>query len=329
MHGSIRLVTFGWLCVAALLLSACATSGGGDPLAQPSGAPASDTVTTSEPAGSEPADAAGGTVVVGSANFPEQLILANMYADVLEDAGVTVERRLNLGSREVIFPALESGEIDLLPEYLGALHAFLGEGEEEPITDTQELRSALEEELPEGIVLLESSAAQDQDALAVTKETAEKFDLQTVSDLAPVADMLTLGGPAETAERYVGVPGLKEVYGVEFGEFRALDAGGPLTTEALNSGQIDVGRVFSTQGVIAANDWVVLEEDKPLVPSENITPVIREEVLTDEIRAALNELSATLTTEELTALNRRVEVDKDDPDQVARDYLTEKGLIGG
>jgi osmoprotectant transport system substrate-binding protein len=270
-----------------------------------------------------------GPVVVGSANFPEQLILGNMYALVLEDAGFEVERRLNLGSREVIFPAIAEGEVDVLPEYLGALSAFVSEGEEESITDPQELRDVLAEELPDDLVLLESSDAQDQDALAVTAETAEELDLQSVSDLAPVAGDLTLGGPAETETRYVGVPGLKEVYGIEFGEFRALDAGGPLTTEALNSGDIDVGRVFTTQGVIDEFGWVVLEDDMGLVPAENITPLAREEIVTEDLRAALNELSETLTTEELTELNKQVEVDKADPEDVARDWLVEQGLIEG
>ncbi len=312
------------LVVIVLSAGACASQGG-DPLAQDTG----DTATEPGTAASDGATGAGeqGTVVVGSANFPEQLILANMYADVIESTGATVERRLNLGSREVIFPALESGEIDVLPEYTGALNAFITGGEEAEDTSTDALLASLEENLPEGVVHLEASEAQDRDAHAVTQETAEEFGLKTLSDLAEVSDQLVAGGPPEEETRFVGLPGLKEVYGIEFKEFRALDAGGPLTTEALNSGQIDVGRVFTTQGVIEEEGWVVLEDDKGLVPSENVVPVVREEVLTPEIEAALNELSATLTTDDLIDLNKRVEIDKEDPDAVARDYLEEKGLL--
>lgn len=268
-----------------------------------------------------------GGIVVGSANFPEQLILGNMYAEVVEDQGLEVERRLNLGTRDVLFPALESGEITLVPEYNGALLAYLTEGESD-VTSPEETTSQLRQELPEGLVALEASDAQDKDALAVTPETAEKYDLQNTSDLAGVADELIVGGPPEMEERPDGLPGLKEVYGIEFEEFKALDAGGPLTVEALANGDIDVGRVFSSQGVIDARGWVVLEDDKELSPAQNIIPIIRQQDSTGKIENALNELSATLTTDDLKKLNRRVEVDKEDPEDVARNYLQQEGLLG-
>ena len=269
----------------------------------------------------------GGGFVVGSANFPEQLILGNMYADVVEDQGVEVERRLNLGSRDVVFPSLETGEITLVPEYNGALLAYLTKGKSD-VTSPEQTTRQLRNELPEGLVALEASEAQDKDALAVTPETAEKYDLQNTSDLAGVADELIVGGPPEMEERPDGLPGLKRVYGIEFAEFKALDAGGPLTVEALANGDIDVGRVFSSQGIIDARGWVVLEDDKELSPAQNIIPIIRKEDNTGKVEKALNELSATLTTEDLKKLNRRVEVDKEDPEDVARDYLKQKGLLG-
>ncbi|MGI8875448.1 MAG: ABC transporter substrate-binding protein, partial [Egibacteraceae bacterium] len=170
------------------------------------------------------------------------------------------------------------------------------------------------------------SDAQDKDGLAVLPETAEEFGLETYSDLAPVAGEMVVGGPAEMEERDVGLPGLEEVYGIEFAEFRALDAGGPLTSSALSSGDIDVGRVFTTQGVIDAEGWVVLEDDMNLAPAQNIIPIIREDVLTSDIEEALNELSALLTTEDLVALNARVDVDAEDPEIVAVEYLEENGL---
>jgi osmoprotectant transport system substrate-binding protein len=265
----------------------------------------------------------GGTVVVGSANFTEQFILGNMYAQVLENAGVTVETQLNVGPREVVFPAVESGEIDLVPEYTGALTSFVTGGE----VTTTELVSILREELAPDIEVLEPAPAQDQDALAVTQDTAEQYDLETVEDLAPVAGELTACGPPEEKTRNVGLPGLKEVYNVEFGDFIVLDAGGPRTVAALENGDCDVGRVFTTQGVIDQKNFVVLEETKPLIPAENIIPVIRSEALTPEIEDTLNELSSNITTEALTKLNAQVEVDKEDPEEVARTWLEDEGLL--
>jgi osmoprotectant transport system substrate-binding protein len=265
--------------------------------------------------------------VVGSANFPEQLILGNMYADVVEDQGVEVERRLNLGTRDVVFPALESGELTLVPEYNGALLSYLSKGKSD-VTSSEETTKNLKAELPKGLIALQPSEAQDKDALVVTPETAKKYDLKTTSDLAPVADKLVLGGPPEMSERPDGVPGLKRVYGIEFEEFKPLDAGGPLTTEALANGDIDVGRFFTSQGIIDARGWVVLDDDKDLSPAQNIIPIIRKQDSSAKIDDALNRLSATLTTEDLVKLNRRVEVDKEDPEDVAKDYLEQKGLLG-
>lgn len=285
-----------------------------------------------EGGGGDSGDGGGGgdAVVVGSANFSEQLILGNMYAELLEDRGVTVERRLNIGSRNTLFPALESGEITLVPEYTGALLVFLAEGEEgEMEVDTpEEVTERLRGELPDSLVALEPAEAQNRGSLAVLPETAEEYDLETYSDLAEVADQLVVGGPPEFPTRYSGMVGLQEVYGIEeFAEFRALDAGGPLTSEALSSGQIDVARVFTTQGVIKDQGWIVLEDDKNMELAQNIVPIMREEALTDEIRTALNELSSGLTTENLIALNERVEVDRENPEDVALDYLQENGLV--
>ncbi|MDP8978517.1 MAG: ABC transporter substrate-binding protein [Actinomycetota bacterium] len=269
----------------------------------------------------------GGPIIVGSANFPEQLVLANMYAQVLEDAGVKTRTRLNLGSREVVFPALKSGEINLLPEYTGALLDFVAG--ESTVTEPDAVYEALQEELPDGLVALEPSEAQDKDGLAVLPETAEEHDLETYSDLEPVAGDMSVGGPPEMETREVGLPGLKRVYGIEFAKFVPLDTAGPVTWEALQSGDVDVARVFTTQGIIEARDWVLLEDDKDLAPAQEIVPVIAEDSLTSEVETALNEVSGVLTTEDLTDLNKQVEIDKRDPAAVARDYLKEQGLIEG
>jgi osmoprotectant transport system substrate-binding protein len=290
----------------ALLLAAC---GGDEPLQ----------------GGTQPSDRS--AVIVGSTNFPEQLILAQMYAAVLEKAGVDVQKRLNLGNREVVFPALEKGEIQLLPEYNGSVLSFLDPNA--TAIASEEVNSALTPLLDaKNLVALQQSPAEDKDAWAVTKETAAKYNLTTIGDLKPVAGQLVVGGPPELKTRPAGLPGLKRVYGIgDFKEFKSLDAGGPLTISALKKGDIDVGRVFTTQGVIAAEGWVVLEEDKPLQPAQNIVPVGRKDAMTDQVKNALNALSARITTEELTKLNAQVDVEKKDPESVARDWLTQQGLI--
>lgn len=264
------------------------------------------------------------SVVVGSTNFPEQLILANIYANVLEAEGIDVEKRLNLGSREIVYPALVAGEIDILPEYTGALLAHVSEGQEIPAHEEQAVIEALHEALPESIVMLEASSAQDKDALVVRPETAQEYDLETFSDLAPVAGELVMGGPPEFKTRRIGLPGLKDVYGIEFKAFRSLDAGGPVTVGALKNGAVDVANMFTTQGIIDAMGWVVLEDDKQLNPAQNIVPVVRSEVLNDTIREALNKVSRQLDTETLQMLNRQVSVDKRDPADVAAQWLSEQ-----
>lgn len=280
-----------------------------------------------DPLGEAPADDGDpGAITVGSADFPEALLLGNIAAGALEAQGFEVEKQLNIGTREIYFPAMQNGDIDVLMEYAGALLSFLTGGTDS--TDTAEIMEELRAELDgEEIVVLDPSSAENRNALAVTQETADEYDLQTVSDLAPVGDELVLGGPPEYRERRVGLPGLEEVYGIEFASFRELDAGGPLTVSALEQGDIDVGVVFTTQGVIDEMGWVVLEEDRPLIPAENIVPVVRAEVATDGVRAVLSDVASALTTDDLVQMNRRMEVEEEDPQAVADDWLAEHGFV--
>lgn len=305
-----RRIRLGSAAVAACLALLLAACGGGDDALDE---------------GTQPNEQA--SVTVGSTNFSEQLILAQMYAAVLEKAGVEVDVRPNLGAREVVFPALEKGEIDLLPEYNGSVLSFLDT--EATQTTAEEVNTALTPLLDgKSLVALEQSPAEDKDGLAVTKETADQYGLAKVSDLKGKAGQLVIGGPPELETRPAGIPGLKKVYGIEdFKEFKALDAGGPLTVSALKKGDIDVGRVFTTQGVIAEEGWVLLEEDKPLQPAQNIVPIGRKDAMTEQVTSTLNALSAKITTEELTKLNKLVDVDKQDPEKVASDWLTQQGLL--
>jgi len=298
--------------VAALAVLALSACGGGD---------SSD----------EFAEGGGGgdTIVIGSANFPENELLMQMYAQALEAADVTVETQPNIGAREVYMQAFEDGDIDLLPEYNGALLAYqVGEeGVPEDVTSPDEVYDALQDELPEGGETLPQSEAEDKDTLTVTGDTAEEYDLETIADLEPVADQLVVGAGPEFRERFQGLVGLEEVYGLEFEEFKPLDAGGPLTVGALEDGSIDVANIFSTDSAIEVNGWVVLDDPENLYLSQNILPLIQSDAVTPEVEEALNGVSEALTTDNLTEALARVQVDKEDPVTVAEDFLEENDLL--
>ncbi len=280
--------------------------------------------------GSSGGDGDKGSVVVGSTDFTEQFIVASMYGQLLEANGYDVEVRSNLGSREVVFPSLESGELDLVAEYVSTLLSFLTEGEEGGSGDLDDSLGKLDAQLEaRGLVALEPAPAEDKNALAVTQATADELGIATTSDLAPIAGDLTFGGPPECPEREFCIIGLEEVYGITFGEFFPLDVGGPITMEALESGEIDVALVFSSDGQIAARGFVILEDDQGLQGVENLTPVISADVVNDEITELLNSVSAVLTTDKLSELNRRVGVDLEDPEDVALDFLVTEGLVDG
>lgn len=264
-------------------------------------------------------ESSGDTITIGSANFSENVLLAHIYAEALEDAGVATTVKPNIGSREVIIPALQDGSIDIVPEYSGALLAYLG-GDDTAFS-SEDVLKALDAVVPEGTTLLEAASAEDKDTLVVTAETAEKYNLVSIGDLQPVAGELVLGGPPETKDRRAGVPGLKELYDVTFGEFKSVDLGGPLTVAGLNGGDIDVALMFTTQSAIAENNFVSLEDPEYMSLAENIIPIVRSDRADDTVTEALNAVSAKLTTEDLIRMNREIEVDKKDPQKVARAYV--------
>lgn len=292
--------------VTGLTLTAC---GSDDPL-DTTDAGSEDTAATGGEAGS---------VTVGSANFPGNALLAEMYAAVLDDAGVDVSTRLNIGNRETYIAGIEDGSIDLIPEYTGALTLYFNPDAES--TDPEGVYSELQEALPEGLTVLEPSDAEDKDAVVVTRETADEYDLTSIADLEPVAGDLVLGGPPEWEERYTGVPGLREVYGLEFSAFRPLAAGSNLTAQSLVNGQIDAANIFTTDPAIPENDFVVLEDPESLFVAQNIVPLVNEDALNDTIADALNEFSSQLTTEEMTDALSRVVVDGESPADVAREFV--------
>lgn len=266
-------------------------------------------------------------ITIGSANFPESELLMQMYAQALEAKGLTVETKPNIGAREIYMEAFTAGDIDMLPEYNGALLAYLmPEGVPEDVTSPNDVYDALQDVLPTGSKTLPQSPAEDKDTLTVTADTAKKYDLSGIEDLEPVAGQLVVGAGPEWRERYQGLVGLKDLYGVEFKEFKPLDAGGPLTVAALKDGTIDVGNIFSTDSAIATNGWVVLDDPKHLYLSENIVPLVHEDAMSPEAEEAINGVSEALTTENLTEALARVQVDKEDPVTVAGDFLKEHDL---
>ncbi|HXJ66618.1 MAG TPA: ABC transporter substrate-binding protein [Actinomycetota bacterium] len=277
--------------------------------------------------GPTPRGGRGGTIVVGvSGAFTENQLVAEMYAQVLENAGYRVERQFDLRSRELSQNALESGQIDLKPEYLSSLLLFL-----DPNADTSELPDVVAEEdagllHSKGITVLTPSQAHDTNEFVANAQTARRFHLTTMSSLAPVAGQLRFGGPPECPQRLNCLLGLDKVYGILFDDFLPLDVGGPQTIKALEDNQVQVGLLFSTDPSIRENGFVPLVDDRHLQNAENITPVIRSAVLNDRIRALLDGVSSKLTTGNVTAMVGHI-VHGEDLPQTARSFLIEHGLL--
>ena len=276
---------------------------------------------------STPSASSGPSITIGSTNFAEQFIVANLYADVLKHAGAKVTLRANLGAREAVEPALAAGQLDLYPDYAGTLLLFLDKSQTSAATQTSTAIASLKSLLgPHGATVLNASSALDTDVFAVTKETADKYHLTTLSSVAPVAGQLVLGGPPECPQRPLCQLGLESTYGLHFKSFTSLDEAGPITVAALKSGQVQVAELFSSDGNIVQNSFVQLTDDKHLQPADYLIPVIRKKVATSAVTDALNNLSAKLTTDQLAELNIKVSVDHDDPATVAQQWLTQEHL---
>jgi osmoprotectant transport system substrate-binding protein len=293
---------------ASAAMLAVASCGSSDPLAS----------------GGSTSSAGGGTIVVGSANFPENVLLAEIYAGALSAKGVKVDKKLNIGSREVYIPALRDGSIDLIPEYTGVLAQYFNKNAK--ATNADGVYAELKAAVPTTLTILDKSAAEDKDAVVVTKETATKLSLKSIGDLQSHAKDLTLGGPPEWKTRLTGVPGLKKFYNLSFKTFRALDTGGPLSVQALKNGQVDAVDLFTTDPSIAANGFVILQDPKSLFAAQNVVPLITKSKVNDTISTALNAISAKLDTATLGELVKEVVVDKKDASVVAKEFLTKNQL---
>ena len=273
---------------------------------------------------------AGGAIRVGSKDFTEQFILGEMYALVLEDAGFEVERKLNLGGTPVAQAALENEEIDLYPEYTGT--GLLTILKLPAISDPDEVFRKVSEGYQEqfNLVWLEPAPMNNTQALAMTREKAESLGITTISDMAAQASELVMVGPPEFQEREDGLPGLQAAYGnFELQDYKAVDPG--LRYTALVDGEADVAVAFGTDGEISAFDLVVLEDDRNLFPPYQVAPVVRQSVLdaNPEIADTLNALAPKLTDETMQRLNYEVSGKQREPADVAREFLSQEGIIQG
>jgi osmoprotectant transport system substrate-binding protein len=299
----------GLVAATALLLAACGGS--------------SNPVSAGSSSSSSPASRAG-SIVVGSANFQENVLLAQIYAGALAAKGVNVSTKLNIGSREAYIPGLKDGSIDLVPEYSGVLLQYFDKSA--TAVSSPDVYAALRKVVPSGLTVLNQSSAQDKDAIVVSKATADQYHLTSIADLAPVAGKLSFGGPPEFKTRADGIPGLAKVYGVTFGTVKSLDAGGPLTINALKNGQVQAADIFTTDPSITADGFVVLSDPKNLYTAQNVLPLMNASKVTPAISAALNAVSAKLDTATLTDLDSKVISQKQDPKAVASAWLSSNGL---
>ncbi|MGH3213205.1 MAG: ABC transporter substrate-binding protein [Trebonia sp.] len=277
----------------------------------------------------------GAVITVGSFDFPESVLLADLYAGALAAKGLPARVLPDLGPRELVDPALMSGLVQVVPEYSGSALEFVSVGRLSATSDAAATSRALAGQVAgRGLVAGRPSAAQDGNAIVVTAATAARYRLRSIADLVRVAPRLVFGGPPECPERIYCLRGLRQVYGLRFRAFVPLDAGGPLTLQALEAGDIRVALLFSTDPAITAHHLVVLADDRGLQPAENVVPLVRRDTVTrygPRLLAVLNTVSAWLTTGSLRALDARVELRGDDPRLVADSWLRTQGLasMGG
>lgn len=313
------LTTF--LLIGLFLFSSC------NPPAQPAASPGTSAQTS--PVAGQAANS-GGPIVVASKDFTEEFILGEMYAQLLENAGFTVERKINLGGTPVAQQALLNGEIDLYPEYTGT--GLLTVLKENVMSDPQAVYERVKSQYLQqfNLVWLDPAPMNNTQALAMVRARADELGIKTFSDLSAQASQLVLVGPPEFAEREDGLPGLQKAYGgFQFSNFLAIDPG--LRYQALLNGEADVVVAFATDGELAANDLLLLQDDKNFYPPYQVAPVVRAPVLeaNPTISSTLNALAPLLTTDVMQKLNNQVSGEKREPADVAHEFLVGQGLIQG
>lgn len=274
--------------------------------------------------GSGETDGGGETLVVGSQDYYSNEIIAQIYAQALEENGFTVDLQPRIGQREVYMPEIESGEIDVFPEYTGNLLQYYVP--DTTATTADDVYAELEGALPDGLRVLDQSSATDQDSYNVTKEFSETNGVTSLADLAKVETPLTLGGNSELATRPYGPEGLKSVYGVDVAFTPIEDSGGPLTIKALQDGAVQLVNIYSANPAISTSDLVTLEDPEGLFLASNVVPVVSEKV-DDEAAEVINTVSAALTAADLVALNALSVDEQQSAEQIASDWLAEQKLF--
>ncbi len=268
---------------------------------------------------------AGQSISIGTVNFTENVVLGYVYADALKADGFSVTVKANLGAREVVQPALQSGSIDATIEYAGNYLSYLNPNV--GVLSVAGTVSALQPLVAQkGLTLGNVSQAADADAIAVTQANATKYNLHSIADLAAQAPHWTFGGPPECATRITCVPGLKQYYGVVFGGFKALDEDGNITHQALANGTVQAARIFSSDAVVAQDHFVVLADPKDFQGAGNLIPVVRKGNATPEALKVFNQVSAALTTNDLVQFNLAVGVNHEDPTTVASQFVSRNNL---
>lgn len=276
-----------------------------------------------------------GTVVVGGQDFTESQVLASIYEQLLEAEGYDVETKL-VTTRDVYLPELADGDVDIVPDYLAGLtdflHAEANGPEADPVSsnDVEETLAALEPLAEEqGIAVLPPSEATNQNAFFVTTEFAEANDLRTLSDYAAMGEPIKLGGPEDCAGRADCQAGLESVYGFDITQLVPLGFGSPQVKDAVLEGEVQLGETGTTDGTLADLGLTLLEDDQGIQPAQNLTPAVNAEFLAanPELEEVFNELSAALTTEDLAEMNVKVDLERQKPEDVAQQFLEDKGLL--
>jgi osmoprotectant transport system substrate-binding protein len=301
--------------VAAVATSACSSSSSSANLSSSKAA-----------SGSNPlAPSSSGSVVVGSANFPENELLAEIYILALQGKGIKVTPKLNIGAREVYYPQIEKGAISIIPEYNGTL-LTVEVNQKSTAKTTTEVDAALASGLPSTLTVLNPASAQDSDSVTVTAATAAKDHLKTIADLKPYASSIAIGGPPEFKTRVDGLVGLKENYGLTFKSFVPLDESGPITLQALLDGKVQAADVFTTTPQIISDHLVSLTDPKFNFAAQNVIPLVYKPALTPAIESVLNAISAKLTTSELLQMDNQVITDHANYSTVAAAFLKAEGI---
>jgi osmoprotectant transport system substrate-binding protein len=265
------------------------------------------------------------SLIVGSKDFPGAQIISQAYGQTLEAKGYDITFKDNIGPTETVYPLLEDGEIDLYGEFGGTFLTYRGGV---PSGERAATFAAVEDELGSGeVVAIGPASAQDVNGFYVLEETADQYELETVSDLVAVAPQLVFGGPPECQERPLCLGDRsQELYGLQFKEVQKLDAGASITNQALDDGTIDVGLLFTGSSVIK-DDYVLLEDDKGLQPADNPIALVRKEKVTPDLTAVIESVNAELDTEAYNEMALKVFNDKEDPADVVAEWLESENLI--